>query len=686
MWILSLGWFLIISISSCALAAIGPNLHTNPSFEQGLTGWELMGSGELDNQEAHGGDYSMHMRGDSSNTWNVLATNRLALKQGQQYYLGIWCKVLGEGKLQIGLRSVSSAGASVNYSWYTIPIKAQDTWFLHELEITTTTNPNAVSFQVYILIDQYFEGDVRFDDLSINKIDPTLPNAPSSLTAQRCTSSIQLSWQPPTPASDGDIAEGGYNIYRSLEPLSRPEARYFLAHTMNRSWEDTGIGRNSYHYLVTSLDDVDNESETGAIAHVLGAATASGRVRDQFGQPLDKARVEILDSQEVKTDDKGMFYFPLIAEGEYIFRASKSGYRWQERTQLVESDNDYYLDFILIEDNIKPPQPINLEINSRNPGMLVLSWEPPASLSDKKISGFNIYRNRDMINDKLSAELVAEFVEVLTWSDLTIKPGQTYWYAVSLVDTALNESSISMSRSGVAIAPPKPQNISPASGEKYIDLPVTFSWEQLSNVDYYELELSRDEMFTPSKVLLIKVLDDSYFYKREVNYREGSDTKTIEIGLPDGKWFWRVRAIYLNGVRSQESEPSLLTSINTKFNIDNPTPGSVELDSFAKGLVPFSIPFLEVQPPVLSKEQTPAINFFLNSMEPCEGEVRILNSAGRIVFNLTQGVIIPGLHALSWRGFDNQGRSVSNGLYIIQVIMNLNNQRISSTAKVIVLR
>lgn len=675
---------LILGFSIRTFATIGPNLLSNPGFEQGLSGWS--GDGELDNQEAHSGSYSVRMEGDSANNWNVFVSSRLELKRGQKYQLGVWSKVRGEGNISIGIRNISKAGVSKGYLWYTIPVKEQETWFPFDLEITTTPDPDVALFQIYLRVDQFFVGEVWFDDVSIKKIDTVPPNTPESFSAKRSVGAILLSWQPPNPARDGDIAEGGYHVYRSFEPLTEPDPRYFLVHTMNTTWVDLNVSRSPYFYLITALDDVGNESLAGASAHVLGAASASGRVRDQFGRPLEKVRVEILNIQEVETDENGMFYFPLIAEGEYVFRISKVGYRWQKETRIVEVDSELYFDFILIEDNVKPPKPVNLEISDYNPGMLILRWEQPPDLHGKKIAGFNIYRSASRIIDLTTADLVAELVEGLTWADLEVEPERLYWYAISLVDTALIESSLSESLSGVAIAPPKPINISPEPGEKNIDSPLIFSWSKLQNVEYYELELSKDEFFAPQEVLVLRAEDNSYLYKRTVKYQEGSGFKTDEIGLPDGEWFWRVRAVYLNGVKSQKSEPSSLVSINTKFNINDPKPELIDIDRISKGRIPFAIPYFGVQPAVLTKEQKPTIELMLNSPGPVRGEIRILDSAGKNVCKLYEGVLSPGLYTLPWDGIDSQGRVVRNGLYVVQVIVYYNNQRISSAAKVIVFR
>jgi uncharacterized lipoprotein YddW (UPF0748 family) len=90
------------------------------------------------------------------------------------------------------------------------------------------------------------------------------PNPPQGLTAvQTNLSVVQLSWEPPTVASDGDAARG-YVIYRIVEgtTFDPNDARNILDIIYDRTYyidSETKIDQN-YVYLVSSLDRLQNES------------------------------------------------------------------------------------------------------------------------------------------------------------------------------------------------------------------------------------------------------------------------------------------------------------------------------------------------------------------------------------------------------------------------------------------
>jgi len=90
------------------------------------------------------------------------------------------------------------------------------------------------------------------------------PEKPISLESRWIsTSSIELTWQPPLQANDGDVADY-YNIYRSTGrspiDIEDPKHLYVITPDNNTHFIDTGLdSTKNYYYWISALDDADNE-------------------------------------------------------------------------------------------------------------------------------------------------------------------------------------------------------------------------------------------------------------------------------------------------------------------------------------------------------------------------------------------------------------------------------------------
>jgi len=90
------------------------------------------------------------------------------------------------------------------------------------------------------------------------------PEKPVDLIAKWITPmTIELTWQPPPEASDGDVA-GYYNIYRSAgrSPIDLEDPKHLYVITPNNQthFVDADLDSNkNYYYWVSALDDADNE-------------------------------------------------------------------------------------------------------------------------------------------------------------------------------------------------------------------------------------------------------------------------------------------------------------------------------------------------------------------------------------------------------------------------------------------
>ncbi len=103
-------------------------------------------------------------------------------------------------------------------------------------------------------------------------LDDIEPNPPQHLTAEAMIEGVQLNWDKPLKASDGEIASG-YVIYRFEEG----EKINILAakHILNISFEeftsylDTKLEKGKrYNYIVTALDRLKNESRSSSVVGI----------------------------------------------------------------------------------------------------------------------------------------------------------------------------------------------------------------------------------------------------------------------------------------------------------------------------------------------------------------------------------------------------------------------------------
>ena len=96
-----------------------PELLTNGSFEDGLTGWTtLNGSHDISTTEAYCGSQSMTATGAASNPWNTqLASDPMDMVEGTDYEISFWAKAAGPGGIfRISMSQYDGNGSDFFYS------------------------------------------------------------------------------------------------------------------------------------------------------------------------------------------------------------------------------------------------------------------------------------------------------------------------------------------------------------------------------------------------------------------------------------------------------------------------------------------------------------------------------------------------------------------------------------------
>ena len=113
--------------------------------------------------------------------------------------------------------------------------------------------------------------------------DAVPPERPIALESKWISAtSIELSWQAPAEATDGDIADY-YNIYRAAgrSPIDIEDPRYLYVITPNNEthFNDAGLdSTKNYYYWISALDDADNEGPVTGIKKAAGVSDIPGTV------------------------------------------------------------------------------------------------------------------------------------------------------------------------------------------------------------------------------------------------------------------------------------------------------------------------------------------------------------------------------------------------------------------------
>lgn len=142
------------------------NLLTNGGFESNLTGWGGSSTTKsIDSTTSHSGSKSLKHVYDATNKWNVVASSSTwNAVDGQSFRLDAYVKTsLTQGKYQIGVRWISTAGGTISYEFYTV--KNSSVWA--RSGGTFVAPANTAKVQVYVLMPQYSVGTVWVDDITL---------------------------------------------------------------------------------------------------------------------------------------------------------------------------------------------------------------------------------------------------------------------------------------------------------------------------------------------------------------------------------------------------------------------------------------------------------------------------------------------------------------------------------------
>ncbi len=480
--------------------------------------------------------------------------------------------------------------------------------------------------------------------------EPYVPQ-PEEFVAERSGESVYLKWEAPLETKEGAQATA-YNVLKADVVNGNYENWETIATGLvANSWSGEGDLTQSSAYSVVAVDKWDYLSEMAepVILHALGAI--SGKVVDEQFQPLTGALIRIRGlGVSSKAASDGQFSLVNVPVGIVELEVSKEGYIRDQRLVVLTEAGISNLNFTLQQAEELLAAPALLNATSQ-PGKIILEWTPAAESQLGPIK-YNLYRSETPGIKQGQLTPLAWEISSTSWIDTTVIPGKVYYYAVTAVSVTSHESDFSTEVKALCQSQEAPVLVEPNQYAVIHNHYVVMRWEPLSGASHYFVEYSRSPKFSPEQT-------------KGRTIRTG--TQLVDLGLADGNWYWRVRAIFLDGTTSAFSQTGSFSVLNT-----------------LSGNSP-AVAFFDLWPKTVGKEPYVNIHYILN-IDDLLASIRVYDLNGRCVktfFDNYHGG--SGHHEFSWDGRGDNGMFLQNGLYIMQFIAAKPGQKYEVRKKIIVM-
>jgi fibronectin type 3 domain-containing protein len=344
----------------------------------------------------------------------------------------------------------------------------------------------------------------------------------------------------------------GYNIYRSRvikgdrvklnKKLIQVDMPYFV--------DSTVVINKQYFYSVTAVDTANNESKI---------SNSHAQIWEDFTPPLApsnfvaKPEKGFVKLSWKKTEPKSIMGYFIYRGLDSVLAPRLMGYPINETTfidsgysnrsfnygetlhyfvsTVDSSRNESEKIYLKVEvPDVEPPVlPTNIRVETKNGIYAIIKSNPSVS---KDVAKYFIYKREE----KGKQSIYKEFNKApISLRDSTVKKGNSYFYAISVVDSVGNKSEMS---DEVEIfikdsnAPPAPRNIR----AKLIDGKVTLSWGKVVDFDLAGYNVYRSSSPSGTYILLNKELIT------ELSFKDQSKNK---------EKFYRIRSVDTSGNESK---------------------------------------------------------------------------------------------------------------------------------------
>jgi predicted phage tail protein len=410
--------------------------------------------------------------------------------------------------------------------------------------VLTYTDIGLINGQTYYYkvsaINSVGEG-AQSNELSAKPIGP--PASPQNLQAISGDTFIELTWQ--APSSDGGSSIIAYKIYRG--DTSGGEAFHtILGHVL--TYTDIGlINGQTYSYKVSAINFVGEGAQSNELsANSIGPPTAPQNLQGFSGD----AYVNL--TWTAPSSDGGS---PIIryqvwrgtTAGEETFLANAGPLLWYNNTGLINGQTYYYKvnavnsvgegglsNEVSSTPTTVPTEPILVSATSGNV-QVVLTWIPPSSDGGSAITAYVVYRGETSGGEIFLTTLG----DVLTYTDIGLTNGQTYYYKVGAVNSVGEGAPSNEVSATPATVPTLPVTLVAAPGNSQVVLtwsaPSSDGGSSITAYKVYRGTMSGGEVLLTTLGNVLTYTDPEltngqiYYYKVSAVNSAGEGPQSVEV-------------------------------------------------------------------------------------------------------------------------------------------------------------
>ena len=434
---------------------------------------------------------------------------------------------------------------------------------------------------------------------------------PTNLVASASDSVVNLTWEIPVRGLCGFI------VYRNGAPLTQPiQTTYY---------PDSEVDNNqSYTYYVVAIytdpEGISEPSNSSTIqvffpARNIIATLVGYDVKLDWVSPEDISGVT---GYRVYRDGDVLGF---IEDNTYTDNSTEPGTTYFYQVKVVYGANESSAILVsIITPTYNPPN--NLQATA-DEDIVILSWEVPndLDLSFEVLIGYRIYRD-ELLLESLNADQTI-------YEDTDVVNGNAYTYTITALYADPYYESV---HSNQESATPEINKIPPSNLDNNVSQNiVNLNW--VAPISHYLLGYKILRSFDDGEPILLVELYDEVYYLDEVGQ--------------SGIFIYYVSAVYPNG----ESDVITTEAIVAVSEIDI---NDLILPTYLIGNYPN--PF---NPETTIQYSLPVASNL---------RVDIYNNKGQRVRTLIDREYPAGKHKVLWNGRDNNGQSVSSGIYFYKMV------------------
>jgi len=237
------------------------------------------------------------------------------------------------------------------------------------------------------------------------------------------------------------------------------------------------------------------------------------------------------------------------------------------------------------------------------------------------------------------------------WNTLSTQNGN-YSISVAAKDVSGNKKNISQSVTVANNIPAAPSAVSPADGSENIGLSPTLLWLPVPGATGYDVQVASDTGFT----------------NLAADKRNIQDTALALTDLhSQTTYWWRVRSLNSSGT-SPYSEPWRFTT-SSVTSVSPPAEG-----------IPTEFILSQNYPNPFNN----GTHITFGLPQPSNVKITISDVTGRTIMSLSAGLLEAGYHNVFWNATDNNGISVSSGVYLYHIsASDVNGKVFTKTMKMV---